>query len=487
MIYLVSPPANEVRKSYPYSLVYLSSYLRKNGFENQIIDCDVLGYSVKGLVSHLERNEASIVGITGYSRYRFAAYAVAREIKKTLPHCTIIVGGRHFSALAEESLNNISEIDIVVRGEGEITLKELCKAIANRESFSNVAGITYRENTRIVSTPDRGYEKDIERFSYHISDLPKGPYHLRERVSLKKSSEISNPISVMTSRGCSGRCVYCCMSAGRVRFRDSKAVVDEIEEKSRLTNTNELGIFDSSFTVKKSHVIGICEEILRRKLKLKWSCQSRANIDVEVLKLMKEAGCVAISVGIESASTKVLKAIKKEINLDQVMEFLRMCQRVNISALTYFMVSLPEETEEEAEETFRFIRKITPLVFKPALQITQIYPDAKLYYIAKEKGLLPEDFDWFRPYTNQDVRDLGGRENMPFYIENLGLGYLKYFMERYKKYYFKHFYYRDEFKTNIIKGMKSLILDWENESTYRKINRLKNGIIAVYGTLSRNY
>jgi len=273
------------------------------------------------------------------------------------------------------------------------------------------------------------------------------------------------------------------MSAGRVRYRESIAVVDEFEEKRRIANTNQLGITDSSFTVNKDHVTSICEEILRRDLKIKWSCQSRVNIDVDVLKLMKEAGCVAISVGVESASPRVLKAIRKQINIDQVMNFLRMCKRVNISALTYFMVSLPEETEKEAEETFRFIKEITPFVFKPALQITQIYPDAKLYYIAKEKGLLPKDFDWFKPYINPHIRDFGGRENIPFYLENLSLDYLKFFMERYKKYYFEHFYYKDEFKTNLLKGMKSLILDWRNESIYRKINRVKNGIRAIYGTL----
>jgi radical SAM superfamily enzyme YgiQ (UPF0313 family) len=402
-----------------------------------------------------------------------------------LPDCRVVVGGRHFSALAEETLENIPEIDVVVRGEGEMTLRELCEAMAKGRPLSNVDGITYRENGSVVSNPERDPEKEIEKLSYSIRDLPEGPYHLKHSVSLKKSNEISNPISVMTSRGCPGRCVYCCLSAGRVRYRDSIAVVDEIEQKMHLAHTNELGIADSSFTVNQRHVVGICEEILRRNLTLKWSCQSRVNIDVEILKLMKEAGCVEISVGVESASPKILKAIEKKINLDQVLRFLEMGKRIGLSVLTYFMVSLPEETEDDAETTFKFIKEITPFIFKPAMQITQIYPDAKLYYIAKEKGLLPEGFDWFKAYVNPYVRDLGGRENIPFYLENLSLDYLKTFMDRYKKYYFKHFYYTDEFKTNIVKGMRTLLFDWEGESIYRKISRVRNGLRAACGTLGR--
>lgn len=453
--------------------------------ESVIIDCDVLGYNTGRLVAYLRAQRAEIVGITGYSRYRFAAYEAAREIKKALPRCTIIVGGRHFSALPEETLENIDEIDIVVKGEGENTLKEIYEAVLNQSPLREVAGIAFKDNGSIFSTPIRPLDKNIEKFSYKISDLPKGPYHLRQKVTLKKSDQITNPISVMTSRGCSGRCVYCCMSAGRVRYREPIAVVDEIEQKMKISGTHELSISDSSFTVNKGHVTAICDEILRRDFEIKWSCHSRANIDVNILQLMKEAGCVSVSVGVETASTKVLKAIQKKINLDQVMNLLTMCKKVDIGVLAYFMVSLPEEDEEDAETTFKFIREITPLIFKPAMQIAQIYPDAKLYEMAKEKGLLPNGFNWFKPYHNPLVKDLGGRENIPFYFDHLSVDFIKVYLKRYKKYYFKNFYYRNEFKTNIIKGLEALLLDWKNESIYRKMNRIKNGLRGLYGAFSR--
>ena len=167
------------------------------------------------------------------------------------------------------------------------------------------------------------------------------------------------------------------------------------------------------------------------------------------------------------------------------MDFLIMCKKVNISVLAYFMVSLPEETEEDAETTLRFIRIITPYIFKPAMQIAQIYPDAKLYSMAKDKGILPEGFDWFSPYTNHYVKDLGGRQNIPFYFENLEVDYLKDYLKRYKDYYFKHFYYKDELRGHLIRGIKSLLLDWRNESTYRKLQRVRNGIFAMHKTIKR--
>ena len=438
-----------------------------------------MGYDLNELIKVLSAKTPLIVGMTGYSRYRFASYAAIREIKHNFPECTMVAGGRHFSALAEESLKNIKQIDIVVRGEGEITFKEICEAIKKGTDLDNIKGISYRKNGKIISNIDRELEKNIEQLSYSIKDLPKGPYHLKVPVSLKKGDDISNPVSIMTSRGCPGRCVYCCLSAGRVRYRDPVAVVDEIEQKMKIADTNEISISDSSFTVNKNHVGRICEEILNRKLNIIWRCQSRVNIDMDILKMMKNAGCIEVSIGIESASTKVLKAIKKNINLDQAAKFFEISHNLGISVLAYFMVSLPEETESDAQETFRFIKEYTQYMYKPSLQIAQIYPDAQLYYIAKEKGLLPEGFSWFKPYQNPYVKDLGGRANIPYYLENLSIDFLKSYLNQYNKYYFKHFYYKEELGINLSRRLKTFVFDWENESLYRKVNRFKTGMRMI--------
>jgi len=224
------------------------------------------------------------------------------------------------------------------------------------------------------------------------------------------------------------------------------------------------------------------QEILKRKLNIKWRCQSRVNIDLEILKLMKESGCKEISIGIETASPKVLKAIKKQINLDQAVNFLEASSSLNLSVLAYFMVSLPDETEEDAYTTLKFIKENTRLIYKPALQIAQIYPDAMLYYIAKEKGLLPEEFNWFSPYeTPPHMKELRGREDVPYYLEHLSVDFLKQYLDQYYQYYFNHFFNKSDLASNLGRRLNTFVFDWKNESISRKLSRIKNGFRMIAG------
>jgi len=486
-VFLISPRSGRKIKvfGYPYSLMYIDSYLRKYGYQSEIIDCDAREYDLKALVGYLKVNKAKFIGITSYSRYRFSAYETIRTIKKELPDCKIVAGGRHFSSLAVETLQKLPEVDFVVDNEGEVTLKELCDIGFNESRAGTVKGITYKDSGRIVNTGVREIFENLDELQYDYNNLPSGNFTW---ISASTRSSAKGVFSIMATRGCPGACTFCCLSTIRVRRRSMGNVLDEIEYKVKMTGSNQVTFSDSSFTANKEYLIEMCEGILKRNLNISWSCYSRVSIELELLKLMKKSGCFSVAIALESASPIVLKAIKKGIRIDQVMNFARACNLLKLDVFVYTMVSLPSETEEEAEKTFSLMEKLVPYIYKASCSITQIYPDTALYQKAKETGLLPDGFCWFKPY-NCSNNFAGGKENIPYYIELLSEQYIRKYVSRYRKLYFRNFFdWKDSLSLGEIvrNRYKSFLFEWRNEGLNDKWARIKMGMSFVYFGI-RNY
>lgn len=477
-IYLISTPTNERRKSYPFSLMYLHSYLVKHGLGSEVIDCNAVGWKLRNLLDYLEANKAELVGITGYTYNRFYTYNTIREIKSRLPGCQIIVGGRHFSALATETLERLKEVNFVVKGEGEITLRELCDALYNNKSFNNILGIAFRDNGKIISNPSRPPALNLDELHYNLDDFTgiKGNYSF---IGTVRRFPASQGFSIMAGRGCVGCCVFCSLSTQRVRFRNVENVLDEIERMIKITGLRNLTFTDPSLTASKKYITSLCEGILRRNLNIKWRCYSRADAPSEIFELMKKAGCSAADIALESASPRVLQAIKKYIKVEDVLRCVKKLHELGIKSFVYAMISLPEEREEDAEQTIRFLEDISDLVDGSTLAITQVFPDAALYNMAKERNLLPPNFNWFDNYYNDYYDRSNLRSAAPFYIEHLSLDFIKKMRRRFMKLYMKKFYdrytFRDEFKKAII----PFLFDWKNQTLHSKVRRIKSGITRL--------
>lgn len=475
-IYLISPPAGEKRKSYPYSLMYLHSHLLKNGFGSEVLDCDVVGWKPKDLVSYLEKNKAAIVGITAYTYNRFCAYRTIKEIKSKLPECYIIVGGRHFSALATEALERLKEIDFVVRGEGEITLKELCEAVYDNKPVDGILGVTFRKNGKIVSNPDRPVAPDLDAINYNLDDFfsLKGKYDF---VSTMRRFPTSKGFTVIAGRGCPGSCVFCTLSAQRIRLRRVGSVLDEIERLIKITGVRNVSFGDPTLTASKKYITELCEGILRRNLNIKWHCYSRVDTPFEVFDLMRKAGCVSVDIALESASPRILQAIKKNIKPEEVLKCAQKLHDLGIKTFVFAMISLPDERQEDAEETVAFLKKISGIIDGASLALTQVFPDAALYKMAKERNLLPPGFNWFDDYHCDDYYDRNSaKSTAPFYIEHLSMDFIKKMKGRFEKVYMKRFYDKHRFKTEFSKAIRPFIFDWKNQTVHTKIRKIRKGI-----------
>ncbi len=477
-IYLLSPYVERKYEFTQNSLEYLRFYLMDNGYEATMIDCAHYPQDLKEVIAILSRGAKPIIGITAYTRERFHAYHLIRTIRREIPDSLIVVGGRHFGFLPEETLLELPEVDIVVRGEGEITFKEICDAATSNTDFVTILGISYVDNGEIRHNPDRPLEEDINKFrnfdKNYLPDLNK--YSL---LFLTKTDHKNKYFSIYATRGCPNRCVYCSLTSNKVRYRDIDSIIAEIEEKIEITGSRYVSFGDSSLTISKSFVTKLCDEIIKKKLNIHFSCYSRVNIDLELLKHMRKAGLVAVEIGLESASPKILKSIKKNINLDQFERFCREAHGLGIKIYVFTMLSLPDETTDDVDKTLDCLRKMAKYIYFATMQVTRILPDAALCQMAKDRNIFPEDFNWFRPYIRDiDIASSHKSYNtIPIYRELLSENDIKEKLEEYEKLRIKHFTYSENIKEILIACMKMSVL--KNISTKQCV-RLCNKMISAY-------
>ncbi len=329
-VLLINPfyPLSET-PSPPLGLAYLASALSEAGVEVKILDLVVFPYSQSMLQTLVEDFNPQLAGITAVTMTFNNAIGVIGDIKRINPDILTVMGGPHVSFCAQETLNAYPQLDVIVVGEGERTIVELVRAANNGRAWSGVNGIAYRKGTGICFTAKR---EPIE----NLDDLPAPD---RRLLPLARYRALGMPISLTTSRGCPHKCIFCVgrkMVGARVRYRSAVKIVDELEYLNSL-NFCQINIADDLFTANKNHCITVCDEIIKRGLRLKWTSFARVDtVSDAVLAKMKAAGCSAVSFGIESANPQILKTIKKGITLKQVEEAVNMCKRAAITAFCIF-------------------------------------------------------------------------------------------------------------------------------------------------------
>ncbi len=395
---------------------YVASYLEKHGgHEAIIVDAHSENLESKQAAEKILSFNPEIVGFTATTHNRLKAIEVIRLLKKQKPSLIVLVGGPFFSLTAENALEAVSEIDFIVRGEGEITTKELLETGFKEENLKNVLGLTFRnKNGLVVSNPSRSFLKNW-------SELPFPAWHLYdlEKYNKKMHGTDFNTIGIISARGCPNVCTFCCNAAyGRcsLRLRDPKNFVDEIEFLNKKYGFEAFNIWDDTLTVLKSHVEEICNEIIKRNLNIKWYARARVNtVNEELIDLMKKAGCIRISFGIESGSPRVIKKIKKNITIDQARKAVKICSEKGLITSLNFIVNLPEETMEDLKKTADLMKEFNRLPnVSASYGFALIYPGTEMETFAKENGILPKDFSWNSFYKGEKSKITGEDPSVPY-------------------------------------------------------------------------
>lgn len=439
----------------PLSLHFLASALEKyTNYDVQIVDLEQKRYRDIPLEEILQKISSQIFGITATTYTRFEAIKIAKYIKKIYPDSWIIAGGVHFMYCARDTLERVPEIDIIVRGEGEITIVELINAIFGGRNFDKIMSITYRGKDKVIENPDRLIFEDLDSISpytkFSWDEYPEYLFGYPERI---------RAISVMSSRGCPFNCVFCSKAGMEYRLRNPKSVVDEIELLKNKFDIEGVNFVDLTFTANPSHVRAICKEMINRRLNIKWWCESRANTPLDLLDIMKQAGCVSLAFGVESGSSKILLKISKGISIEQVINFCEKCNDLGIFVQPYFMFSHPDETEEDVKQTLNLIDKLEKLKFIElcSFQPTMIFPGTELERIARNNGILPDTFSWCDPYKSNLSIELEQLPNIPLFIDKLTSDALKKFNEERKFRRTVKIATRMNFKDLFPKGITSII------------------------------
>jgi len=434
-IYFLSPWCERRYTAPQNSLLYLKYYLADHGYKSKVIDCSHYDRNYVEVIDIIKKEQRPIIGITAYTRESFHASRIIKKIKKMIPGCHIVVGGRHFGFLAEDTLKELPEVDIVVRGEGEITMKEVCDIYYEGKDIKDVLGISYTSEGKILHNNDRPLEDNLDKFRCFSFD---------DKEELKAQMVIGNSkvdakrmyFAIMATRGCPNRCVYCSLTAQKVRYRSIGSIINEIEEKIKLTGVRNVTFADSSLTINRKFVKALCAEIMNRGLNIRFNCYSRVNIDPGILEIMKNAGLVSVEIGLESGSPKVLKSIRKNIKVDQFRNFCKMAYNLGVKVYVFCMISLPDEEIEDTNKTIDLIKELSKFIYYVGVQTTRILPDAALYQIASKRDLLPEGFSWFKPYQiPKEYRAISKDmmyDSIPLYLENLQVDEISKKLEEFK-------------------------------------------------------
>ncbi|MDD4877044.1 MAG: radical SAM protein [Dehalococcoidales bacterium] len=382
-IALVSPIQSTKYSQPPLGLALLAAVLERAGYQVTVLDANALKLQPEDVVPLV--SEADVVGLTAMTPTISTAIATARCLKKAYPDLPIILGGVHATLLPKETLVTAPEIDIIVRGEGEETIIELLQALEHRQPLSGIAGISYRKDDEVVSNPARSKNIDLD-------SLPFLAYHLLPWRSYRPHPPHGRRLpfaAIITSRGCPYRCSYCSKPIFGNKFRGQSParVADDVSYYKSKFGIKEFAFYDDVFTLDKKRAYAIADEMIKRGLKVDWTCETRVNlVDKELLRHIKQAGCYSIAYGIESGSQEILNILDKDTTLEQAEEAVRLSQEVGLQTIGYFMIGSPGESPETIEQTIQFAKK-TKLDFAQ-FSVTTPFPGTKLYnlYLDGRKG-----------------------------------------------------------------------------------------------------
>ncbi len=376
---------------YPFFMAYATGVLEDKGFDVTLIDAPAAGLDRQATIARIKQLAPGLVICETSTPSIENDMEVVQELKKAgVPF--VVAVGTHVSALPDETLKENTFLDAVARREYEYTIRDLAQKLADdgmEADLGGINGLSYRQGEVIRHNPDRTAIENLDELPF-VARVYRD--HLRQHINSYFYGDTLYPVvAILTGRGCPHRCAYCVypqtMTGHQYRLRSVTNVVAELEFiNKQLPEVREVFIEDDTLTVDRKRVQAISQEIIRRKLRIAWTTNSRADVDFETMKIMHQAGCRLLCVGFESCSQDILDKLGKDIGHESYLNFRDDAARAGLLIHGCFMYGNEGETRETMRATLELAKKLNcdSAQFYPIM----VYPGTRAYNTYKDKGYL---------------------------------------------------------------------------------------------------
>lgn len=427
-VLFVNPPQTASKYKFmgviapPLGIAYMAGVLQENNIDVEILDASAEDMDFKDVEKELLKRKPDLVALTALTPTIGRALETAQVVKETLPDSIVVMGGYHPTFNFIETLED-ENVDIVIRGEGEYIMLNLVQALENQSSLHDVKGIVFEDKNskEIVVNPEAPLIQDLDELPFPaLNLLPMKKYRLLDMDT--------HMTTMITTRGCPMQCSFCssaAMHGKKIRERSVENIVDEIEYLKTNYDIDTIAFMDDTFTLKKRKVMAICDEILKRNIEIMWGCTSRVDtLDEKLLKKMKEAGCITIFIGVESADQQQLDNMCKNTTIAKIENAFKSAHKLKIRTIASVALGMPGDTKEIMNKTVKFVHKLKPNY--AIYSLATPYPGTRFYKEAFEKNLIKIK-DWSK-YTLitpiletidcslNDMRKIQAKAFMKFYL-----------------------------------------------------------------------
>lgn len=357
----------------PYGITSIASFLEKSGHEVTLANLSSFGYSKGAELTIKDNPDAVAVSIFSFNRTESFKYI--KELKKLNSRIVIIAGGQHPTFLSEQIISRYPEIDFIIKGEGEYSLKKLID-----DSFTSIGKIITSERIADIDT------------------IPCGSHFSGKTIGVNPNEQFKY---IITSRGCPSSCTYCSSPnfwKKKVTYRSPQNIIDELKHIQKKFGIIYFSIRDDNFTLSKKRVLEFCRLLDESGLYMMWNCQARVDtIDEEMLVAMKKCGLEHIQFGVESGSERILKIYDKHITLPKIKNAADITRKAGVYLSFYLMTGMTGETEKDTEDTKILISNTRPhdVIVSPVAY----YPGTKIYTDSVKNGLVNDNI-WFKTEEN---------------------------------------------------------------------------------------
>lgn len=373
----------------PLGILYIAAMLKREGFDVELIDADMAGLTVHEIARAIIDTDPDFVGFSMMTPQLLTGLAASSLIKRARPDLPIVLGGAHIDSTHDDVFDMADCFDFAVHGEGEWAMLDLCR---NLDTYGpgdlervgrDVPNVIYRKaDGQVVMNPARPFVRELDELASVDYDMLEFDRYCIPTMAGR------NVLSMMLSRGCPFKCTFCdapLVMGKKLRFWSTERVLGDIRRYKEKYGVTNFVFKDSTFTANRKWAAEFCQALLDADLNIKWRCNTRANlIPPELLELMAAAGCYVINFGVESGHPDVLKRIHKEVDLEEVVDAFERCRQLGIRTYATFLMGNPGETEETAQATIDFSKRIRPSLCM--FFVSTAYPGTPMYLEGVQDG-----------------------------------------------------------------------------------------------------